>query len=222
MSQVNILPVRGNRTQIGGMILDVTIREQHNFKNRITSYPVEDGSLITDNIQEQAQPFIIEGIISNAFLDPKEVSVLEQSVIASKNLSGRDGLWFTKLLEMGGFDLHKNFKANPIRIKEPTPVNIYTDLKTYVKMYLESLTVNRTVATSGGLFFTASFLPVKKVTNAFTKIALVSDINTAQNMTSRIQDTMETGPAVTDNTAIDPEQSALHSILNKLEAKFGG
>ncbi len=222
MSIVNVIPTRGTRSQIGGMILDVTVREQHKFKNNITSYPVEDGSPVTDNIIEQVQPFIIEGIISNAVINPQNISVVEQAKIKAKNHSGRDSLWFTRLLEIGGFDLHKNFKANPVRIKQPSPVNIYTGLKTYVNMYLETLTVNRTKQTAGGLFFTASFLPLKKVSNNFTKISVVADIKGAQNMKAKIQNTAPTGPAVTTNTATDPTKSAMHSLLKKLSAKFGG
>lgn len=55
---------------VGDQILDVAIAEEHTFEAEVTSYPVEDGSSISDNIRIMPIKLSITGIISNHPLPP--------------------------------------------------------------------------------------------------------------------------------------------------------
>lgn len=55
---------------IGDQILDVAVSEEHNFEAEISSFPVESGSEIIDNIRILPLKISITGIVSNAPLPP--------------------------------------------------------------------------------------------------------------------------------------------------------
>lgn len=58
-SSVVLIDEDNNRLDI-----DVTIKESKNYENVITSYPVEDGSEVTDNVIKKNKRITITGIIS--------------------------------------------------------------------------------------------------------------------------------------------------------------
>lgn len=50
---------------IGSISFDLITSEDHNFRSNVTEHPVEDGSDITDHIQNQLQSGTLTGLISN-------------------------------------------------------------------------------------------------------------------------------------------------------------
>jgi hypothetical protein len=55
--------------RIGQMVLDVTISENHDLRNRITQWPVEDGSTITDHIANEPRRITLNGFIADSPLN---------------------------------------------------------------------------------------------------------------------------------------------------------
>lgn len=53
---------------------DVVVSEQYAPKNKVTEYPVEDGSIYSDHIQRQSFVFNIIGIISETPFSVEEIS----------------------------------------------------------------------------------------------------------------------------------------------------
>jgi hypothetical protein len=51
--------------QVGPVLFDLNLGEQHNFDNIITSHKIEDGSDITDHIKNQLRAGTLTGFISN-------------------------------------------------------------------------------------------------------------------------------------------------------------
>lgn len=50
---------------IGTIKFDLIMSEDHNFESEVTSHPVEDGSVISDHIQNRLENGTVTGIISN-------------------------------------------------------------------------------------------------------------------------------------------------------------
>jgi len=67
---------RNNRTySIGNIVLDLITNETHNFNNTVTQYTVEDGSVISDHIENQIFNGTISGIITNFSLFQDGLSI---------------------------------------------------------------------------------------------------------------------------------------------------
>src|ERR1700730_16403495 len=46
--------------KVGSIDLDVTIREEHRFASRVTNYPIEDGTILSDHIINEPQRLVID------------------------------------------------------------------------------------------------------------------------------------------------------------------
>lgn len=66
MSLVSLLfsSILGKRTTIGILELDALLTENTSLRSKITEYPVEDGSVISDHITQEAEMLSIEGVIT--------------------------------------------------------------------------------------------------------------------------------------------------------------
>lgn len=66
MSLVSLLfnSLVGQRTTIGILELDALLTENTSLRSQITEYPVEDGSVISDHITQEAEILSIEGVIT--------------------------------------------------------------------------------------------------------------------------------------------------------------
>lgn len=57
-----------NRTQrnIGGLSVDVTIRERHERENEVTNHPIEDGTEVSDHVIRNPVRLSMEGVVTNS------------------------------------------------------------------------------------------------------------------------------------------------------------
>lgn len=55
----------GVPTTIGLLALDVTIEESHNLEARVTDWPIEGGSLISDHVRLEPRSLTIEGFVTD-------------------------------------------------------------------------------------------------------------------------------------------------------------
>jgi hypothetical protein len=112
--------------KVGSIDLDVTIREEHRFASRVTNYPVEDGTIISDHIINEPDIVILVGLVTDTPL----------SIFAPFNRS-IDA--FNRLIQ-----LHQNRDV----------VTVVTGLKVYKNMAITTLDVPRDIRTGQSLTFT--------------------------------------------------------------------
>lgn len=112
--------------KVGSIDLDVTIREEHRFSSRVTNYPIEDGTIISDHIINEPDVLVLVGLVSDTPL----------SIFAPFNRS-IDA--FNRLIT-----LHQSRQ----------PLTVVTGLKVYQNMAITVLDVPRDVKTGQSLTFT--------------------------------------------------------------------
>jgi hypothetical protein len=123
------------------LVLDASLSESHSFGSTVTRYPVEDGSLISDHTQLEPIELSMEGIVTNASLDP-----------------------LYQRLYSGTSRMHEAMRALlEIRQKRDV-VTINTGLAVYDMMVLTNITFPRDPQTGESLRFNSTWTQIKKVT----------------------------------------------------------
>lgn len=131
---------------IAGVNLDTTIRERHNFSSRVTSFPVETGGNVSDNIQNDPVILQIEPIISD---NPIQLVTLGSDLI--DNISGQASRSRTAAEEL-------------IRILDEKQIfTVVTGLRVYENMAFSELQFNYDEDTGKSIRFTASFVQLEFV-----------------------------------------------------------
>lgn len=113
------------KSTIGGITLDATISEDHEFNSRVTNFPVEFGGDISDHIIKEPETLQITGVVSDTPL----------AILASFNRS------------IDAFNRLIQIYENRERITVITGIRVYTD------MVMTSLQVPRSVQTGQSLTF---------------------------------------------------------------------
>lgn len=129
-------------TNIAGVFLDATINEDHNYTSRVTSYPVEDGTIVSDYIIKDPETVDVTGVVSDTPL----------SILSSFN---RSVSAFNRLEQ-----IYRNREL----------ITIITGIKTYTTMAMTSLSVPRNVQTGQSLTFSMSFKKVYLSTSIRTSL----------------------------------------------------
>lgn len=113
------------QSNVGGVFLDATITEDHQYNARATSYPVEDFRNITDHIINEPETLQLTGIVTDTPL----------SLLSSFNRS------------IDAFNRLVNIYTNKQLI------TVVTGIKVYTNMCITSLQVPRNVQTGQSLTF---------------------------------------------------------------------
>jgi hypothetical protein len=113
------------QSNIGGVVLDATLSEDHTYNSRVTSYPIENGKIISDHIINDPETVQITGIVTDTPL----------SILSSFN---RSISAFNRLIQ-----IHNNRER----------VTVVTGIKVYTNMVMTSLQVPRNVQTGQSLTF---------------------------------------------------------------------
>jgi hypothetical protein len=113
------------QSNVGGIFLDATLTEDHQYNSRVTNYPVEDGRIISDHIINDPETVQITGIVTDTPL----------AILSSFN---RSIAAFNRLIE-----IHRNRER----------ITVVTGIKVYTDMVMTGLQVPRNVATGQSLTF---------------------------------------------------------------------
>lgn len=113
------------QSSVGGIYLDATLSEDHQYSSRVTNYPIEDGRIISDHIINEPETLQITGIVSDTPL----------SFLAPFNRS------------VDAFNRLVRIHTNRERITVVTGIKVYTD------MVMTSLHVPKNVQTGQSLTF---------------------------------------------------------------------
>lgn len=113
------------QSNIGGVVLDATLTEDHQYNARVTNYPVENGRIISDHIINEPETVQITGIVTDTPL----------AILSSFNRSINA---FNRLIQ-----IHNNRER----------VTVVTGIKVYTNMVMTTLQVPRNVQTGQSLTF---------------------------------------------------------------------
>lgn len=111
--------------KIGSVELDVTLREEHKYSSKVTTFPIEEGSTLSDHIINLPTVLILEGVVTDSPL----------TIFPSFN---RSISAFNTLIS-----LHR----------QRLPITVVTGLKRYENMVITNLDIPRTVETGQSLTF---------------------------------------------------------------------
>lgn len=128
--------------RVGTVSLDVTIREEHRFSSRVTNYPVEDGTIVSDHIINDPDTVVLQALVTDTPLNI--LSGFNRSIDA-----------FNRLI-----DIHRKREV----------VTVITGLKVYPNMAITALDVPRDIRTGQSLTFTIELQRIVFDTNVRVQI----------------------------------------------------
>jgi hypothetical protein len=144
MADLNVL-IGKRPPEIGMVKLSLSLSEQHSFASKVTQFPVEDGSQMSDHIINQPDKLTIQGFVTNS-----PISTLDTS---------------------GPGNGESAFEALERIHRTREPVRVFTTLKEYEDMAMESFNVPKNATTGETLRFTAVFIKIRKVTSGIVEVA---------------------------------------------------
>jgi hypothetical protein len=169
-----------SKAKIAFVQLDVSIREMHSAKSRVTRHPIEDGSTVSDHVVHEPDGLTMEGFITDSpvrFLSgvrailegPPDIGAIPEgySPAAAEVNPGDNGV--SRAREAYRAIMRLKASGKPLTVK--------TGLRTYNNLIIESIDVPRDVDKSGALFFTAVFTQVQIVNSL--SVAIPKDILSA-------------------------------------------
>lgn len=172
--------------------LDATLAEDAQYKNKVTSYPVENGLDVSDNVRQEPDEINIEGIVS----DTPDANDME------------DGQWsasaYQILCAIAGRAYVSNL-SDTIQDEYPQPimVDLVCHFRVFTDMICEVFDPPRTPTTGDALHFTAHF---KKVRKANVNMALINLAN--KSISDRAQAKVDQGKNETTPPKTEEQTSA--------------
>lgn len=125
--------------KIGSLVLEVTLQENHERKNRVTQWPIEDGSSISDHIANEPKRLTMDGLITDSPLGSLERLEPARTLDA-----------YRLLMQMW---------------RDRDVLEVVTQLETYYNMAIEQITVPKSVTNGQGLRFNVALVQIRKVTS---------------------------------------------------------
>ena len=141
---------------VGAITFDLILNESHNFSNTVTQYNIENGSNISDHIQNEPITGQVSGLITNFNI----------------NLVG----FFVNNAQAAFEKLEELYKKQEL-------VTIVTVLKVYQNVAITNITINRDKDTGEALFADFSFQEINIV--SLQEIVITASVN-IKDMTSNL------------------------------------
>lgn len=159
----------GPRRLLNIFEFDIVRRRSITYKNEITSNPVEDGSVITDNIVKLPIEITYEGLISEASISNSILNGLTRFIPVGSD--------FDRLSLAEAFKVLEDLRENATEVIIEVPYG-----RIYRGMYVEALEINDDATTSTTLSFSIQF---KEIQKAFTLIETVNENKAGDNPKSK-------------------------------------
>lgn len=188
------------RNEIASLVVDATIREQHEYFSQVAEHPIETGSEVGDHILNEPVRLTMEGEVSDT-----PVQIL--GGVLSENTGDR---------KLEAFDTLRRLRANR------QPIDVVTGLAVYRNMVISSMTFPRDARTGRRLQFIIEFRQLE-----FVETQVIRSLAAAENIRSEERDiaqaTRNVGQANTRAaTANETEktESALRSLAGLIRGLF--
>lgn len=195
--------VIGNRKapKIGALSLDCSLDESHVYDSKVTEFPVEDGSVITDHIRNAPIRLDMTGFVTN---NPITSAKQKSDISGEEQVGNFVDLAFEALIKIRN---------------ERTPVTIVTGLKVYENMAMESMSIPRSASTGDTFRFRASFKEVRIVSTETTKIP-----DLAPSASDKGASTSDNGTQTAKKSTVEEKKpvSILKGALTVVKNKFIG
>ena len=203
--------------KIAELQLDASVREQHQYDNEVTQFPIESGATISDNIRLLPDRVDIDGFVTNApitvvYEDVNEV--LEQkpgeTEVRTATRAGSTARIETArdiLLRISG---RKIQGVN----QDPEIVDVVTGLRVYTGMVISSLMIPRDADMGQSLHFTATFIKFEFATADTVPQSVFKDKSQSQ-----IDKSKQTPQNTTDKQST--QTSKIKSFWDKAVRNFG-
>lgn len=196
--------IQGNKpNKIEALEIEVTLSENHEFTNNITSYPVDAGFNITDHIQQLPPRLTITGLTSNTPVQyvtiTKIIGGQLQKRVTQEDLTNRIYQTFNLLIGYAGFVPPKHGESVEVKIGTPKLLTIVTGLMIYKNMAIQRISFPRDKGTGESLQYTIDLIQVRKVSSQYTYINVASNQSgKAPNIEKQAAKTANTGKQVAD------------------------
>lgn len=169
-------PYTPTLTKIDTLLVDASIKEDHDAEVEVTDHAVEQGAAITDHARPKPVELTIEGLVSNT---PISISQQSQSASSVGSSSAPSSYGIYTMMPAGttsgtagarGFAEAAYTMLRDLR-DNPRLITIVTGLRKYTNMLLTSLKVPREAKTGEALNFTAKFKEVRLATTTTTVVS---------------------------------------------------
>jgi len=211
---------------IGNLVLDTTISDDHQYENEITDFPVESGANIADHVIQKPEQVTIEGFVTNTpvqFLSAfREGGVLRNTfnLLTGEEVVDKVQDALEKLLSIAGYSYPTQPDENEKEVKAKNPpqlVNIITGLRSYSNMAIKSLSIRRDKDTGQTLRFRGVFKKVVLTEIEFEAGLVDSKLDSKEGA----GDTKKKGPPVKKKGDQKPKAAPPTSALFKGGETFG-
>lgn len=148
-------PLNTSPGTIGTLALDLLMQEDEELANKVTQYPVEDGSAATDHVITEPDSLTIIGFVTNAPIRAHSGTVDSQARVTRQ---GQDQLVGTDInfAELAWEYLRKLRKSRE-------PVTVSTKRGTWENLLVERISRSKTKSTGDALVFTIKLSEFRRV-----------------------------------------------------------
>jgi hypothetical protein len=190
------------RRRIDSIYVDGIFNEEHVYRNEITNYPVENGSIINDHVISQPVTLSMQCSFN---LSP----IYNGDTLGGSGYSqSRENL--TKLLDIAGYTF---VVGNVQKTKTPQIIDVVTGLKSYDSMIISEIIFNDNNETIDTINFTIKLTQLKVVNEKFET---VNNATTQNSTDKKVQKKINKGQ-VTPKVPKEKKISQLKSMLNKIK-----
>jgi hypothetical protein len=173
---------------------DCAIDETHSIKNVVTMFPIEEGLDITDHIRQEPDRLKITGFVTN--------SPVEYLAFAQLDGANRVQAAYNTLMRLSGRKNTKLMSDIP-SMQAPVLIDIFTTLRVWLNMVIESFEVPRTAETGDAIQFSMDLVSIRKVA---VNLATVNYSDTSRSggaggNDDALTDKTDTGSKPTQKTA---------------------
>lgn len=169
MADITVLFGKKRGGVIGTLQLDATINETHTINNQITTYPIEEGSNISDHIRQLPDEITMSCFVTNSPINILQesnarivkdatgkfsVKDLERSIVSNRVISA-----FEQLLAMSGR------KIDGENIDPNGNITVVTGLRVYRNMAIVTISVPRNATTGDSLRFDITLRQIETISS---------------------------------------------------------
>jgi len=157
---------------IGTITFDLVLSENHNFNSIVTEHPIEDGSEITDHIENELENGTLNGLISNFSLNAGDITTNRAQDV---------------------------FEALVALWKEKTTVTITTVLRVYESVVITSMPFMRDSSQGDSLPISISFRKIRivKLQEVILELSVkVNDLESDEN--KQVAEEVDIGETTTE------------------------
>lgn len=196
-------------TKIGDLILDCTLRENHDLSSKVTEYPVESGATMADHVIKNPREITLEGMITNSPL-----LILGGRLDKQARGTTRNGKMFGAAINRAELA----FQELEAIYDEGRQVDIVGRFKVYKGMAMTTAPISRTPEDGDAIHFTATFREIRTVS---LKYIDARSVYVKEETSQPKRKTGEKTPT-TSTTPVQKKVSILKQGLRGIKAVAGG